>query len=124
MVINNDGTIDSLNSRPWASAADLNLDGEAEFLYIDDQLVDIPYGYGTLEAKHINGITVSGFPLFHYPHSQKTLIKNLYGDDHPEIVVRNDNGEIIVINWQGKICLLYTSPSPRDKRQSRMPSSA
>ena len=22
------------------------------------------------------------------------------------------------------ICLLYTSPSPRDKRQSRMPSSA
>ena len=25
---------------------------------------------------------------------------------------------------QGMICLLYTSPSPRDKRQSRMPSSA
>ena len=25
---------------------------------------------------------------------------------------------------QHKICLLYTSPSPRDKRQSRMPSSA
>ena len=25
---------------------------------------------------------------------------------------------------QNKICLLYTSPSPRDKRQSRMPSSA
>ena len=28
-------------------------------------------------------------------------------------------------NWnQLTICLLYTSPSPRDKRQSRMPSSA
>ena len=25
---------------------------------------------------------------------------------------------------QSAICLLYTSPSPRDKRQSRMPSSA
>ena len=25
---------------------------------------------------------------------------------------------------QRKYCLLYTSPSPRDKRQSRMPSSA
>ena len=25
--------------------------------------------------------------------------------------------------WEG-VCLLYTSPSPRDKRQSRMPSSA
>ena len=27
----------------------------------------------------------------------------------------------MVLHW---ICLLYTSPSPRDKRQSRMPSSA
>ena len=26
--------------------------------------------------------------------------------------------------FQVKVCLLYTSPSPRDKRQSRMPSSA
>ena len=26
--------------------------------------------------------------------------------------------------WRCKTCLLYTSPSPRDKRQSRMPSSA
>ena len=30
-----------------------------------------------------------------------------------------DNGATQVV-----ICLLYTSPSPRDKRQSRMPSSA
>ena len=28
------------------------------------------------------------------------------------------------IKWYKKCCLLYTSPSPRDKRQSRMPSSA
>ena len=27
-------------------------------------------------------------------------------------------------NIRDTICLLYTSPSPRDKRQSRMPSSA
>ena len=26
--------------------------------------------------------------------------------------------------WNGKPCLLYTSPSPRDQRGSRMPSSA
>ena len=31
-------------------------------------------------------------------------------------------GDLILPN--GKNCLLYTSPSPRDKRQSRMPSSA
>ena len=27
-------------------------------------------------------------------------------------------------HYSGSTCLLYTSPSPRDKRQSRMPSSA
>ena len=37
------------------------------------------------------------------------------------------NMEIITVVTKGAIthsCLLYTSPSPRDKRQSRMPSSA
>ena len=29
-----------------------------------------------------------------------------------------------VLCAKGNACLLYTSPSPRDKRQSRMPSSA
>ena len=29
-----------------------------------------------------------------------------------------------IIGTEAYICLLYTSPSPRDKRQSRMPSSA
>ena len=29
-----------------------------------------------------------------------------------------------MIDYEYKTCLLYTSPSPRDKRQSRMPSSA
>ena len=32
------------------------------------------------------------------------------------------NGDTVSLN--DMICLLYTSPSPRDKRQSRMPSSA
>ena len=33
-------------------------------------------------------------------------------------------GEMFVTRNVANICLLYTSPSPRDKRQSRMPSSA
>ena len=32
--------------------------------------------------------------------------------------------KIIFDDTENKSCLLYTSPSPRDKRQSRMPSSA
>ena len=33
-------------------------------------------------------------------------------------------GQVRARSSLGKSCLLYTSPSPRDKRQSRMPSSA
>ena len=33
-------------------------------------------------------------------------------------------GGVVLTGGFGTICLLYTSPSPRDKRQSRMPSSA
>ena len=34
-------------------------------------------------------------------------------------LLRNDQ-----LNNKNKICLLYTSPSPRDRTRSRMPSSA
>ena len=36
------------------------------------------------------------------------------------------SSELAVTPWKAMtyVCLLYTSPSPRDKRQSRMPSSA
>ena len=37
---------------------------------------------------------------------------------------RRGNPEIIRSDCGTNFCLLYTSPSPRDKRQSRMPSSA
>ena len=32
--------------------------------------------------------------------------------------------EFLDVEGQGKTCLLYTSPSPRDRQKSRMPSSA
>ena len=38
-------------------------------------------------------------------------------------LIKSDLGSIL-LNDKNISCLLYTSPSPRDKRQSRMPSSA
>ena len=35
-----------------------------------------------------------------------------------------DGNDISMLSTQDRICLLYTSPSPRDQRGSRMPSSA
>ena len=38
------------------------------------------------------------------------------------VIMSSEAGSLVVD--ESKVCLLYTSPSPRDKRQSRMPSSA
>ena len=41
--------------------------------------------------------------------------------------IHSDNGPEDVMNWRYhwySTCLLYTSPSPRDRQKSRMPSSA
>ena len=46
--------------------------------------------------------------------------------DKPYLYV-SESGKIpnFTLNYnESQVCLLYTSPSPRDKRQSRMPSSA
>ena len=39
-------------------------------------------------------------------------------DEPSVVVIRKDS------RHNGKTCLLYTSPSPRDRQKSRMPSSA
>ena len=49
------------------------------------------------------------------PVTSKQVAKNRNLD--PEACAR-------LLNALTSLCLLYTSPSPRDKRQSRMPSSA
>ena len=46
----------------------------------------------------------------------ETPLVEVSGDDLDEV----DES----IEHPAKVCLLYTSPSPRDKRQTRMPSSA
>ena len=48
-----------------------------------------------------------------HPISRDLILQSL---DHPKAQVRE--------TARLALCLLYTSPSPRDKRQSRMPSSA
>ena len=44
-----------------------------------------------------------------------------------DITIELQKGEVLALlgeNGAGKTCLLYTSPSPRDRTRSRMPSSA
>ena len=41
-----------------------------------------------------------------------------------EFLSLGDYGQAVNLNQHKKVCLLYTSPSPRDGATSRMPSSA
>ena len=48
----------------------------------------------------------------------------LFENEEKELVATTDSTPMIRRLENEHPCLLYTSPSPRDKRQSRMPSSA
>ena len=57
-------------------------------------------------------------------HAFKDKLNSLGYPDLTDDVVGNAFAKFKVLADKKKHCLLYTSPSPRDKRQSRMPSSA
>ena len=98
----------------------------------------IPETVGKKEVKRL----VSQGELMELPNSQKLLVKRLSiepanSDDRNPGRFERFLGEepvrtyvpLLLRPWvmdcaHKESCLLYTSPSPRDKRQSRMPSSA
>ena len=41
-----------------------------------------------------------------------------------EVIYRDLDDEMLFVSGLTESCLLYTSPSPRDRQKSRMPSSA
>ena len=74
-------------------------------VYDNLPVVSIPYTVGKVDSYPSDGETMEGVELTNsdliFPEPQELRVSDV-----------------------GKVCLLYTSPSPRDKRQSRMPSSA
>ena len=63
--------------------------------------------------------------------SQHSLVQTTHQEVLPyyENILSNSNCLIMLADNQGQVltswgCLLYTSPSPRDRQKSRMPSSA
>ena len=65
-------------------------------------------------------------PLLAQRHQLIQENERLGGDPEIQAKIKSLSSTIQTIEetTQAYICLLYTSPSPRDKRQSRMPSSA
>ena len=72
---------------------------------------------GTLTIDQYN-LTLADIPLYHSSDGGFSDVYRKNGSDIAEWARANRDK----IHYTS--CLLYTSPSPRDKRQSRMPSSA
>ena len=103
--LNNDGSTDSISGYPLLSISDLDLDGQSEYLVVKNYSQNTSLSHiGMLEVRNINNnVMVSGFPVDSISNQYPALIKDLYGDEHPEIIVKNKNDEIIIINWKGEI---------------------
>ena len=80
-----------------------------------EKVTDLPHP----PAGGAQGLWCEGDDLFFVGGEGLCRIKGALGDLPAEELAKLPNPEVLL-----KICLLYTSPSPRDKRQSRMPSSA
>ena len=75
-----------------------------------------------LEVLSIAANTDNNRNIENRTHVSK-LKNSICGDEMQiELVLKNE--KILDFGYQGKSCLLYTSPSPRDISGSRMPSSA
>ena len=55
---------------------------------------------------------------------QNEIGTDLFSIDDNDVLELNKGEFSYSLKAKNNFCLLYTSPSPRDKRQSRMPSSA
>ena len=69
-----------------------------------------------LNIPLFSSTVAAGYPSPAEDHVEDTLDLNEYMVQRPD--------STFMLRVEGESCLLYTSPSPRDKRQSRMPSSA
>ena len=86
--------------------------------------------YGTIPQSEIDKLdkpsipangTDNVLPIILDPSDVQEFKQQLLIQRQAEIRIVFEDGSTESKNWN---CLLYTSPSPRDKRQSRMPSSA
>ena len=117
---------DKLILSPGAKPIVPNLPGiEKANVFTVRNVVDIDKLYKFIEKTNPSRITVVGGGFIGIE-----VMENLVEAGHtvtlvqspPQILNQLDLDMVQILHKE--ICLLYTSPSPRDKRQSRMPSSA
>ena len=95
-IIQFDETEESISYGNWVSVCDLDLDGRGEWLSVEDTV--------DLMVKDDNGLTIPGFPIYGIASGNScVLMRDLYGDEHPEIIVQNEGGVVTILNWMGQV---------------------
>ena len=83
--------------------------------YESVKLIDNPENIGCHPSQLVGWNSSDADVLYMLPSDRQIPPNSI-----PELIMNLKNNDIV---WTNS-CLLYTSPSPRDKRQPRMPSSA
>ena len=115
----------------------IKVDSKDTFKFNSQKTSSVLKAYKEIEKKYDIDLNYSQLLrnndiLSYVPHSssiQKKIFSSLKIATKELIDMRNKEGAVIEKEFNGyldiaKNCLLYTSPSPRDKCRSRMPSSA
>ena len=82
-------------------------------IYVDYSTLELTNSVGRSNVSSSSGSIVHGY------QSDITISGGHFNDN-----LSNGSGGVIYLYGHSSTCLLYTSPSPRDQRGSRMPSSA
>ena len=73
---------------------------------------------GKSNSRVINDALSASFTFEHDDQRDARILEKL------EMMIRHNHRHSRDLNLHSETCLLYTSPSPRDRQKSRMPSSA
>jgi len=94
---------------------------------IKSAVIEISGNYATGYLKSEHGVhrlvRLSPFDADHARHTSFALVE-VMPEAEADVDVRIEPDELKVEVFRSSGCLLYTSPSPRDRTRSRMPSSA
>ena len=112
-----------MHSQEFAEDAADILTANGIRVYLYEQVRPTPLLSYTVRAYHCHaGIIITAS---HNPKEYNGY--KVYWSDGAQVVPPHDKGiieEVYSLKSVSQICLLYTSPSPRDRTRSRMPSSA
>ena len=87
----------------------------------DAHLPHVEFAYSN-SVSAAAGLAPNEVHMNRLPRLPLTVFEHPYARGHQSLA--SDQLEYVDVAADSQRCLLYTSPSPRDKRQSRMPSSA